>query len=196
MSFKVFGIDFNITVPFTIMLAFLLIIDKTGLMTASIFAVLTHEIGHLIAMRYFKCLPKMVSLRLGGIIICGSSYCTFGENAIISFSGPLLNFVSFSVFYPIGFFTRNNYLLNFSVVQLVEGAMNMVPINGLDGGSLLHIFLEVLNIRHKNLVFNVISFSSSILIFIIGTAIAVRNVSNPSLLLLGIYLIILNIIKN
>ena len=86
--------------------------------------------------------------------------------------------------------------MNFAVIQLVEGAMNMIPINGLDGGSLLHIFINSTNIKYKNFVFNVISFSSSILIFIIGTAVAVRNVSNPSLLLLGIYLIILNIIKS
>ena len=95
-----------------------------------------------------------------------------------------------------GVLGKNTYVQSFAIVQLVEGAMNLFPVKSLDGGTLVRLFLNALNIKRSELIFNLISFMSSIAIFVIGTAIAVKNVSNPSLLLLGIYLIILNIIKS
>lgn len=195
MRFSVFGVKLHISVPFTVMIAFLLIVDKTGLMSASLAAVAVHELGHIIAMRALKCLPKEISLRFGGILICGSAYCTFGENAVISFSGPFANFLIFGALYPLGVLSGSLYLKSFAVVQAVEGAMNLFPVKGLDGGTLIKLFLNYLNIKRRELVFNIISFTASVAIFVVGTAVAVENVSNPSLLLLGIYLIILNIIK-
>ena len=196
MRFSVFGINFHISVPFVVLISFLLIIDKTGLMTASLAAVAVHELGHIIAMKSLKCLPKEIDLHFGGILICGTAYCTFSENAIIAFSGPFANFLFFAILYPIGVLTKSLYVQSFALVQLVEGAMNLFPVKSLDGGTLVRVFLNVLNIKRSELIFNLISFMSSIAIFVIGTAIAVKNVSNPSLLLLGIYLIILNIIKS
>ena len=98
MRFSVFGINFHISVPFVVLISFLLIIDKTGLMTASLAAVAVHELGHIIAMKSLKCLPKEIDLHFGGILICGTAYCTFSENAIIAFSGPFANFLFFAIY--------------------------------------------------------------------------------------------------
>lgn len=196
MRFSVFGIDFSVSVPFTVTIAFLLIVDKTGLMSASLAAVAVHEAGHIIAMRALRCLPKEISLCFGGVSICGSAYCTFSENAVIAFSGPFANFLVFALLYALGLLTDTVTLRSFAVVQLVEGAMNIFPVCGLDGGTLLSVLLGVLNIKRRELVLKLVSFTASLAIFVTGTAVAVKNVSNPSLLLLGIYLIILNVIKS
>ena len=195
MRFKVLGINFHISVPFTVMLAFLLIVDKTGLMSASIFAVVVHELGHILMMRHLKCLPREVSFCIFGISIVGASFCTFKENIKIAIFGPLANFFLFVVFYIIGVLMANNLILAFSAVQLVEGTVNMFPVIGLDGGTVLKCIVNSLNIKGKNLIINGISFLTAFAVFILGMAVAVKNVSNPSLLLLGIYLIITHVYK-
>ena len=60
MIFKLFNIEFQISVPFAVMLAFLLVTDKTGMMSASVSAVALHELGHLIWMKRCRTAPKSV----------------------------------------------------------------------------------------------------------------------------------------
>lgn len=181
--------------PFCVMLSFLLIVDQTGLMTASVFAVLIHEFGHIFMMRFLKCLPREVDFGFGGITICGTQYCTFKESAKIALSGPMANIIMFVILYGLGLILNDTYMLAFAVVQFVEGAVNLFPVKGLDGGTVLSVVVNALNLKHKQLTINTVSLLTAIMIFVGGTAIAVKNVSNPSLLLLGIYLIILNIYR-
>lgn len=195
MKFTLFGIKCCISVPFTVMLAFLLIVDTTGLMTASIFAVFVHEMGHIFAMRRLKCLPREVKFGFAGISVCGTSYCTYKESAGIALSGPIANLLIFALFYGLGLWLKDSMMLAFAVVQLIEGVVNLFPVKGLDGGTLLRVIVNSLNIRHKELIIRMVSVLIAIVIFVLGTAVAVKNVSNPSLLLLGIYLIIVNIMK-
>ena len=195
MRFKILGVKFYISVPFCIMLAFLLIVDQTGLMTASIFAMLVHEFGHLFMMRLLKCLPREVNFGFGGITICGTQFCTFRESAEIALSGPVANFIVFVLLYGLGSILKDGYMMAFSVVQLLEGAINLFPVKGLDGGTVLRVIINSLRIRYKRFIVNTVSIITAFAIFVGGMAVAVKNVSNPSLLLLGIYLIILNVCR-
>ena len=195
MRFKILGVKFYISVPFCIMLAFLLIVDQTGLMTASIFAMLVHEAGHIAMMRILRCLPREVDFGFGGITICGTQFCTFKESAKIALSGPLANFIVFVLLYGLGSILKDGYMMAFSVVQLLEGAINLFPVKGLDGGTVLSVLINSMNIRYKRFIMNAVSTVTAFAIFVGGMAVAVKNVSNPSLLLLGIYLIILNVCR-
>ncbi len=194
MSFRIFGISFDFSVPFAVMLSFLLVTDSTGLMSASLFAVAMHEMGHLVAMHLTKCLPTSIKCGLGGILISGNSYCTQKQTLLISVSGPLMNVILTAVLLGFGLVFDSYILCVFSAVQFLVGAVNLLPIKGLDGGDILKNILFSTNIKNVGFVCSLVSIVTACAVFVIGLAVAVKNVSNPSLLLLGIYLIIENII--
>lgn len=196
MKFKALGISFNISVPFAVIIAFLLITDKTGLMTVSLVAVFLHELGHFIAMKIQGCAPLSVDFCSAGVLISGTRYCTIKENAVIAFSGPLSNFIFTLLFYCMWLITDVYCFLVFAAVQFILGFVNLFPVKGLDGGTLFICFLKLFPKVNVKLVFGFVSNFTACVITILGAAIAVKNVSNPSLLLLGIYLIILNIMKS
>ncbi len=195
MSFKIYGIKFSISVPFAVMLAFLLLMDTSGLMSASLLAVTVHEMGHLVAMKYAKCPPLEINLRIGGILMIGNGFSTFFENLLISLSGPLANLLLFLGLWSVGALTDSLVLLTFSAVQLIVGAVNLLPVKGLDGGTVLKLLLLKFTKSNVDFVCNIISILFSCVMLVLGLAVAVKNVSNPSLLLLAIYIIILNISK-
>ena len=93
MSVKLFGVSVYVSVPFAILLAFLLVTDRTGLMSASILAMLIHEVGHLIVMKLNHTEPKAVKCCLGGILIIGSRFCTAKSSVLIARAGPIFNFL-------------------------------------------------------------------------------------------------------
>lgn len=193
MIFKLFNIEFQISVPFAVMFAFLLVTDKTGLMSASLLAVVLHEIGHLIWMKKCRTAPKLVKMSLGGVLMVGSAFCTAKESISIALTGPIVNFLFTAVFYFFGVYFDNVLLAAFGVVQFLVGAINLLPVKGLDGGTILTVLLEKYCKRNVALIVKLVSFCVSVGVLVLGIAVAVKNTSNPSLLLLGIYLIILNI---
>lgn len=194
MIFSFLGVKIDISVPFCIVIAFLLINDKTGLMSASLLAVLFHEAGHLAVMKKLKCQPKLVKLSAAGILICGNSYCTSDENILISLAGPFTNFIFCGLFYLVYTLSNSVLILCFAVVQFAVGLLNLMPVKGLDGGTVLYCILSRYNVNAEFITrFISIVFASAMLVF--GTFFAIKNVDNPTLLLLGIYLIVLNVMK-
>lgn len=193
MTFRLLDIEFFISVPFAVVLAFLLVTDKTGMMSASLFAVLLHEIGHLIVMKLNRIAPKSVKMSLGGVLIVGNAYCTAKESISVALAGPLVNIVFSVVFYFSGVYFDSLLLAAFGVVQFLVGIINLFPIKGLDGGTVLRNLLERYYKGNVQLTVKLVSIGVSIGVLVLGIAVAVKNTSNPSLLLLGIYLIILNI---
>lgn len=195
MRFGAFGIAFEISVPFAVMIAFLLLMDKTGLMSASLFAALLHEGGHIIAMKIRKCAPKFIKCCPAGVMIIGNSTETALSSAVIAFSGPLANFIAGAVLYFEGRLSGSTGAYAFSAVQLIVGAVNMLPVKGLDGGTLTLELLKGLKVRSPEFAFSFISVFTAVATTVAGAAVAVRNTSNPSLLLLGIYLTVIHIMK-
>lgn len=194
MTFSLFGVKFDISVPFTVVIAFLLINDRTGLMSASLFAVIFHETGHLAVMKILKCEPKSVKLSAAGILICGSGYCTADENILIAISGPFANFIFTALFYVVWLVLDLKLFLYFAVVQFAVGVLNLMPVKGLDGGTVLFCILSRFKINAR-FVCSFISIVFACIILVFGTFLAVRNVGNPTLLLLGMYLTVLNVMK-
>ncbi|MBQ1183724.1 MAG: hypothetical protein IIX60_04685 [Clostridia bacterium] len=193
MIFKIFNIEFQISVPFAVMFAFLLVTDKTGLMSASLLAVVLHEIGHLLWMKKCHTAPKTVKMSLGGVLMVGNAFCTAKESISIALAGPIVNFLFTVVFYFLGVYFDNVLVVAFGVVQFLVGAINLLPVKGLDGGTVLRVLTLKYCKRNADLLVKLVSFCISVAILVLGIAVTVKNTSNPSLLLLGIYLIILNI---
>ena len=146
-------------------------------------------------MKLLKTAPKEILFRSGGLMIVGKTFLTSKEALIVALAGPITNLIFSAVFFAIGAITETYIILCFSAVQFLIGAINLFPVKGLDGGTVLKQALMYLNCKNKEILLSLISIFTSAVVTVVGLAVAVRNVSNPSLLLLGIYLVILNLIK-
>ena len=195
MSFRFLKIEFYISVPFAVMIAFLLILDSTSYMSASIFAMVLHEAGHLVAMKLTHCEPRSVRCCIGGMTIVGKAFTETKDSVIIALSGPMVNLILAAALWLIGSFCNNLLVLAFAVVQLLVGAVNLLPVKGLDGGTVLSILLQKQTKLNPTLTATMVSIVTASAVFVLGLAVAIKNVSNPSLLLLGIYLIMINVYR-
>ena len=81
---------------FFTMLISILLLDKSGVILYGIMSVTLHEIGHLIAMLFVKCVPDEIILQPAGIMIKRSSdIISLNKKLIIASAGCLMNMVLF-----------------------------------------------------------------------------------------------------
>ena len=162
INFKIFDINFAVSVGFTGIICLMLYVDKVGLMFPTTLAVFLHETGHLIALFVFKAKPQRIELKAGAIAIMGNFALTFGEQLVMLTAGSGFNLLIFVTLYCFYSFYKTAYLLNFSLVMLVIGILNFLPILGLDGGEILRLLLlKFLKVK----VANTIVFVASLIIF-------------------------------
>lgn len=197
MKFKIFNIEISISVLFCILISFLLIIDTTGLMAVSLITVLIHEFGHLVCMKYYRCSPKALKLSFYGVFIVSPSvYSSVKEKVVVAASGPFANLLLLLILLIINLKTKSKFISWLIISNFAFFFINMFPINELDGGTICKSFLKKLLGNEKgNKVFQVISCLFIIIIFFLGVTVFLNGAKNPTLLLLGIYLFVINILK-
>lgn len=137
MRFKLFGTEVYISFLFAAVVALMLTIDRTGLVIPTLFAVFIHETGHLFAMWVTECAPKRIRLIPASVQIVRSfSIKPHGEIAI-ALCGPLANLVLFLTLFLNYLSFGNETVLNFALLNLIIGIFNLLPVCGLDGGTIL-----------------------------------------------------------
>ncbi len=189
IKFKIFGIDLAVSVGFVGVICLMLYVDRVGLMLPTMLAVTFHEIGHLISLLAFKSKPGRVELKIGAVAIVGNFVLTTKQQLIMLASGSLFNFLLFALFYCLYSFCRTMYWLNFSLVMLVVGALNLLPIMGLDGGDILNVILfKILNPKIASTVNFIISITNIFIIITFGFYVLKDTKTNISLIIFGIYL--------
>ena len=189
ISIKIFGINFAVSVGFVGLICLMLYVDRVGLMLPTMLAVTLHEAGHLIALLAFKSKPQSVELKVGTVAIIGDFTLSSNQRLIMLASGSGFNFLLFITFYCFYCFFKSSRLLNFSLVELVVGALNFLPVTGLDGGEILHlILLKFLKSKVANAVAFVISLVTVLIIITFGFYVLTDTKSNISLIIFGIYL--------
>lgn len=169
----------SIIFPFTVLFAILIALENFNIAFSLISAMLTHELGHILAIKCF-----------GGEILNNEIY---GIGANISFilkdrsilyevliylAGPILGIIAalFGKFLGMELFYR--FSVSFSLV-------NIIPALPLDGGNILELILYSLN-QEKTI--DLISLVLGITIASLGTVIIFRH-GNFSLFVLGICII-------
>ncbi len=195
MSFSFLGVRFYISVPFTVMLAALLFMDKSGLMSVSLAAVVIHEAGHILVMKLLKCAPSLISFNFQGMLISGVKFCSAKENILIALSGPIANILFSLVFYCLYLLSSLYSFAVFAAVSFLVGLLNILPIKGLDGGTVLRELCSLFFSKNGGIIFSLISVFSAVAVLLLGIVGLIKNKDNPSLFLLGIYLLILNLLK-
>lgn len=196
MKFKIFSTEINVSFFFMAVLTLALIIDKTGFILPVFLATAFHEVGHLAAMFVLHCQPKKINLIPGSIqIVRGFGVKTQGEFFIL-LSGPLSNLVFAALAFVLYYFLRLPYLISFSAVNLLIFAFNMLPVRGLDGGSILYLTLsKILSNSKCEVILDILSLLCGVLAVFLGVSGILMGKINLSLAVLGLYVIIGVIIK-
>lgn len=185
---RLLGVIIRITFPFSALVTLLLYIDRTGLMGYSLLAVVIHELGHLFIMSFVKAKPSEIELSLRGVLIVSPPIANVWQRLFIAIGGPAANILFGVLLWFCGF-------KSVGAVQWIVAAYNLLLIRGLDGGDILEALLCLLGVGDKKWIVSVCSYLTAGLIIIIGINLLLINGTNISLLLLGVYLLFLNLIK-
>ena len=103
-----------------------------------------HELGHLILLVKYGCKIKSVTLSYYGMKIIRENEISldFGKEIAVCLSGVTVNLV-ISILFTVFYLTfKNQFLLKVSVVNLILGLFNLLPVGLLDGARALSCFLK------------------------------------------------------
>ena len=170
MKVKFFGTEVYISFLFCAVLCFMLCIDRTGLVIPTLFAVFIHESGHMLAMWATDCQPKAIRLIPTSVqIVRGFSPKKCGDS---------------------------RQSLVFATLNLVIAVFNLMPVSGLDGGTLLTLLLSRFTDIYKaertvRIITAVFAFS----VFLLGVYFWASGTLNISVFITAIYLAVCCLIK-
>ncbi len=197
MKFKLFGTEIYISFLFCAVITLMLLTDKTGLMLPTLFAILMHEMGHLFMMWVVDSAPKSVKLIPASIQITTPFQRRYRNDVLISFAGPLVNIVLFLTLYFNFLAFRNQTTLYFGVLNLVIALFNLLPIKGLDGGTILYCILaKYKGVEKASLILKYITLLASAVIIATAIILSIGGNINISFYIVGIYLLIASLVKN
>ncbi len=132
MRFSIGGCTVQISVPFLAILCLLLYCDRTGQMPITLLLVALHEMGHVFALLACGQHPKALRLRVGAVeLVRPKTMLSLAKECAISLAGPLTNFVVGGLLL---FCSPNAAGISFCL-----GVSNLLPVPGLDGGTLLEL---------------------------------------------------------
>lgn len=197
MRFKLFGTEIYISFLFCAVITVMLATDRTGYCLPTLCAAAFHEIGHLFAMWVFECQPKAVRLVPASVsIVSPFPKKKYGE-FIIALSGPLINIVIFLSLIINFKLTQSEISFEYGIISLVIGLFNLLPVKGLDGGTLILITAEKITKDHlkSEQLLKRITVIVGVLFIITGLYIIYRGHINISFLIMGIYVLICGFLR-
>lgn len=196
MKFKLLGTEIYISFLFSAVLAFMIATDRTGLCIPTLFAAFIHETGHLLALWACDCQPKAIRLIPASVqIVRGFSKKRYGE-AAISLCGPLANAVVFLALFINYSITKSEISLQFGLLNLILAVFNMLPVSGLDGGTLLTLAIaRFTDINRAEGIVRIITALFSALCFLTGVYLWVSGKANLSLFIVAVYLLCCSLMK-
>ena len=195
MIFNIGRVRVDLSPLFFIFCALLILVDKTGMMSASIIASLIHEFSHIFSMNLVKCPPRNIKIRAYGMDIVGGICNSFSSNSIITLSGPFSNIVLSMISFMLYQKYATYFLLSFTVINASIAALNLLPIKGLDGGDFFEsLIIKKMGYKKGRCIFELVSVLTAILTLGGGVFFLIIE-GNPTLILLSVYLILLNIFK-
>ncbi len=171
-------------------MTFIVILDKTNFAFAGIIFALIHELGHLIAICFLGGKIQSVNFGIANIDIVKS--CDISKNEIlVLLSGSITNFLFVCLFAGLYNFFGNICLLYFMYQNLAIGIFNLLPIESLDGGRILSIFLSSsFEMNKASRISKIISYAFLVPIVLLGIYVVFESKYNFSLLIVISYLVL------
>ena len=196
MKFKLFDTEIYFSFLFLAVITVMLATDKTGYMLPTLFAISVHEAGHLFMMWLLECAPKKIKLIPASVQISMSMSKRYRNDVLVALSGPLVNLVIFFTLYFNYFAYKNETVLVFALLNLVIAIFNLLPVKGLDGGTVLFCFLcKNLDINKATLVMRLITLILASSVIVLAVILTLKQKVNISLYIMGIYLFIITLVK-
>lgn len=196
MRFKVFGTEIYISFLFAALIALMLATDRTGMALPAIFAVFMHEMGHLFCMWVTDCAPKAVRLIPASIQIRTSIGVSYKRDIAVAICGPAVNFILFGILYFNYAAYSNKTVLYYSLLNLIIGLFNMLPVKGLDGGTILYSLLaKRMEISRVCIIMRIVTLALALIILSIAIIMSVKGKLNLSVYIISIYLFVTAIMK-
>ena len=178
-----FSIEISISYVFALSLTLFIAFDKSGVFLPLAFSVAIHEFSHIMALCYFKAKPKEIKFSMGTINIVNRNVLNLSEEIIALLVGPLSNLLIFLIFMNLKTYE------NFANINLSLFILNILCVEGLDGGTIIKIVLNNLFevIVAKNILF--IIKTINLIAFIIFFIVCIKhNVVNYTFLFFIVYL--------
>lgn len=196
MKFKFFGTEIYVSFLFCAVVCFMLAVDRTGLVIPTLFAVFIHETGHLLAMWAADCQPKQIRLIPSSVQIVRSFSPKRCGEAAIAFCGPAANLVIFGVLTANYFIFKSEQSITFALLNLVIAVFNLLPVSGLDGGTLLTLFVaHFTDIYRAERIVRIITAVFAFAAFLLGVYLWVSGTVNISVFIVAVYLGVCSLIK-
>ncbi len=192
MRFKLFGVEIYVSFLFAAVICFMIFTDRTGLCMPTLLCVLLHEAGHLIAMWICESEPKSIKLVPASVSITrGISRKKYGD-MFIALAGPLLNIIA-------AVSVGANYMIThlpisymFMLINLAVALFNLLPVSGLDGGTVLLVILTKIykNPQKAEGILKIITLLLGVIVFLLGVFICVKGKLNITVFIVAFYIII------
>ena len=197
MHFKIGAVHWHISFLFCILLSLMLLFDS-GFMVPTMLTVCAHESAHLLAM--YCCAVKVEAVRLepfGIIIEKQDEEMPFSSQFMITAAGCILNFLLAVLFLFLYFCKQTEVHFTLFAVNVLLFSLNVLPIDGLDGGQLLTLFLiKRKGMQKARTIGKKVSLCCCVLLFISGAIICFKIRFNPSICLISFVLFVQTLLKN
>ncbi len=196
MKFKFLGTQIYISFLFVAVVSLMLATDKTGLALPTLLAVTMHEAGHLFAMWLLESTPKSIRLIPASVQITRSICTKYKNDILIALAGPAVNFALSLTLYINHLAFKNETVLYYSLINLIVGVFNLLPVTGLDGGTVLFsIIAKKWDINKAMLTLRIVTLVMAASVLFLAVSLTMRGQINVSAYIVAIYLFVSVIIK-
>ena len=195
MRFKLLGTEFYISFFFAAVITAMIAFDRTGYILPLLFAVLMHEGGHLAAMWILDCAPKRVRLVPASVEITAKMTVSHKNEIAVALCGPLVNIILFITFGLNYLVYKRSLSLICCLINLLIAAFNLLPVRGLDGGTVLFTLISRKNPEKAGLVMRIINLSLAAVFIVTAVCLCFKGRFNISLFITGLYLIVTGTLK-
>ena len=139
LRLRVGGILFRLSLLFPATVVVMLTFDQSGMAAWCVAASAMHETGHFLALVLLGSRPESVTLGVFGMRVVPrpQNRLSYRQNIVVSLAGPAVNLISFAVLFSVGGWSVP------ASVHFMLGAMNLMPVEPLDGGQILYQLLAL-----------------------------------------------------
>lgn len=101
-----------------------------------------HELGHVVAAKLLDINLTHLKLDvLGARLDVTGRLCSYSSLAALCAAGPMINIICFAL--ALSFRQRAAWIDEFCVASLSLGVLNLIPVQGFDGGRIIHGILSI-----------------------------------------------------
>lgn len=189
LTFRLCGVPCRISLLFPALLTALLFYQPEGLTVSCLLASLMHEVGHLLAMLWWRVPPKECVLGMFGLRMrLGAHLSEYGRNIGVALAGPAVNGISAALLWQWG-------VPQSAMVHLILAVLNLMPVAVLDGGEVLRNLLCLCGCPGSaDRVVRAASLLILLPISLFGLHLLLQG--NPTLLIVTIYLVVMIIFSD